>query len=186
MKIKFLLLIAMMGTTMIWSQSKVFWQKQTIDASTVIKENHQSIKEFHSFSLNTEALRQSLNSVTQRSQFLTVSNTILSFPNAEGKMERFSIKEASVMHPDLQERFPEIRSYIGQGIDNAASVLRFSLSPEGFNGMILSSDGKNTFIEPVGGVSNNYIVFNRKNRVDYKIFIVSYLIEVNFNIIFKG
>jgi len=167
MKIKFLLLIAMMGTTMIWSQSKVFWQKQTIDASTVIKENHQSIKEFHSFSLNTEALRQSLNSVTQRSQFLTVSNTILSFPNAEGKMERFSIKEASVMHPDLQERFPEIRSYIGQGIDNAASVLRFSLSPEGFNGMILSSDGKNTFIEPVGGVSNNYVVFNRKNRVDY-------------------
>ena len=167
MKIKFLLLIAMMGTTMIWSQSKVFWQKQTTDASTVFKENHQTIKEFHTFSLNAEALRQSLNSVPLRDQFMAVSNTILSFPNAEGKMERFSIKEASVMHPDLQERFPEIRSYVGQGIDNAASVLRFSLSPEGFNGMILSSDGKNTFIEPVGRFSNNYIVFNRKNRVDY-------------------
>lgn len=166
MKIKFLLLIAMMATTMLWSQNKVFWQNQTTDASSVLKENHQSLKEFHTFSLNTEALRQSLVSVPQRAQFSATSNTVLSFPNGEGKLQRYSIKEASVMDPELQARFPEIRSYVGQGIDDASSVLRFSISPYGFSGMILASDGKNTFIEPISQNSSNYIVFNRKSRID--------------------
>ncbi len=71
------------------------------------------------------------------------------------------------MHPDLQARFPNIRSYIGQGVDDASSIIRFSLSPYGFSGMILSTEGKNTFIEPMSQGSNNYIVFNRKKRLDH-------------------
>ncbi|WP_412559658.1 immunoglobulin-like domain-containing protein [Winogradskyella sp. MIT101101] len=166
MKIKLLLLIVMMNTTIVWTQNTTLWQKQTSNATTVLQENHQSLKTFQTFSLNTDALRQSLKNVAQRNDFSVSSNTILSFPNSEGKLERFSIKEASIMHPDLQERFPEIRSYVGQGIDDASSVLRFSLSPYGFSGMILSSNGRNTFIEQATQGSNSYIVFNRKNRIN--------------------
>ena len=155
----------MLSFTYTWSQNNL-WQKQSINASKVLKENHQSLKEFHSFSLNTEALNQSLTGVVQRSDFSnTSSTTILSFPNSEGQIERFSIREASVMHPNLQERFPEIRSYVGQGIDNTSSVLRFSISPDGFNGMILSSEGS-TFIEPITQGTNTYLVFNRENRIN--------------------
>lgn len=165
MKKKLLMLIVVMSATFAWSQGKI-WHKQTSNASTILKENHQSLKEFQTFSLNAEALKQSLNGVVQRNDFSVPSNTILSFPNSEGKLERFSIKEASVMHPDLQSRFPEIRSYIGQGVDDASSVLRFSISPDGFSGMILSADGRNTFIEPVTSGSNSYVVFNRENRIN--------------------
>ncbi|WP_422106728.1 immunoglobulin-like domain-containing protein [Winogradskyella sp.] len=168
MRIKALLLIAMMtATATLWSQSKVFWQKQTSNASLLSKTSHQSLKEFQTFSLNVNALRQALNGVAQRNDFSVSSNTILSFPNAEGKLQRFSVKEASVMHPDLQSRFPDIRSYVGQGLDDASSVIRFSLSPYGFSGMILSTNGNNTFIEQVARGSDNYIAFNRKNRIDY-------------------
>jgi proteasome assembly chaperone (PAC2) family protein len=166
MKIKLLLLITMMGTTMLWSQNKVFWQKQTSNPSRVLKESHQTLKEFQTFSLNTQALRQALNGVAQRNQFSVTSNTVISFPNSEGILERFTVKEASVMHPDLQERFPEIRSYVGQGVDDASSILRFSISPEGFNGMILSANG-NTFIEPLEKNGDTYVIFNRENRINY-------------------
>ncbi len=155
-----------MASTFAWSQSKVLWQKQSASPSTVLKENHQSLQKFQTFSLNPDALRQSLNGVTQRNDFSVTSNTILAFPNSEGKLERFSIKEASVMHPDLQARYPDIRSYVGQGVDDASSVLRFSLSSEGFSGMILSANGNNTFIEPITQSSNTYVVFNRENRVN--------------------
>jgi Metallo-peptidase family M12B Reprolysin-like/GEVED domain/Bacterial surface protein, Ig-like domain/MAM domain, meprin/A5/mu/Secretion system C-terminal sorting domain/Fibronectin type III domain len=165
MKRILLLLIVAMTTSFAWSQSKM-WQKQNSIASTVLKENHQTLKSFQTFSLNHDALRQALNGVSQRSDFSVVSNTILSFPNSEGKLVRFSIKEASVMHPDLQARFPDIRSYVGQGVDDASSVLRFSLSPEGFSGMILSANGANTFIEPAAHNSNSYVVFNRSNRIN--------------------
>ncbi len=166
MKVKLLLLIAMMGTTIMWSQNKVYWQKQASNPSKVLKESHQTLKEFQTFRLNSQELKQALTGVAQRNQFSVSSNTILSFPNSEGKLERFSIKEASIMHPDLQERFPEIRSYVGQGVDDASSILRFSISPEGFNGMILSSKG-NTFIEPISRGVDSYIVFNRENRINY-------------------
>ena len=166
MKTKLLLLILTITFTQGWAQNRTLWQKQTSNATTVSKASHQSLKEFQTFSLNVNALRQNLNGVAQRNQFSIASNTILSFPNSEGKLERFSIKEASVMHPDLQARFPEIRSYIGQGIDDASSRLRFSISPEGFSGMILSSNGKNTFIEQMSRGSNTYVVFNRRNRID--------------------
>ncbi|MBD10717.1 MAG: hypothetical protein CMC68_08255, partial [Flavobacteriaceae bacterium] len=149
-----------------WSQNKVYWQKQASNPSKFLKESHQTLKEFQTFSLNSQELKQALNGVSQRNQFSVSSNTILSFPNSEGKLERFSIKEASIMHPDLQERFPEIRSYVGQGVDDASSILRFSISPEGFNGMILSSKG-NTFIEPISRGVDSYIVFNRENRINY-------------------
>lgn len=166
MKVKLLLIIFVMTATFVWSQDKALWQQQNPNASVILKQHHQSLKTFQSFSLNIDELRQALNGVVQRNQFSVSSNTILSFPNSEGKLQRFSIKEASIMHPDLQSRFPEIRSYIGQGIDEPTSVLRFSLSPEGFSGMILSSEGRNTFIEQIASGSNNYIVFNRKDRIN--------------------
>ncbi len=165
MKIK-LLVITLVMSTIMWSQDSVLWQKQRTSANKILKESHQTLKTYHTFGLNADALRQSLTGVAQRNQFSVSSNTILSFPNSEGKLERFSIKEASIMHPDLQERFPEIRSYVGQGIDEASSVLRFSMSPEGFNGMILSPMG-NTFIEPLEKNSDTYIVFNREDRINY-------------------
>lgn len=166
MKLKTLLFIAMMTTTIMWSQSKV-WQQQTFNANTVLKKHHQSLKEFQTFSLNVDALRQVLNDAPQRHDFSVVSNTILAFPNSNGKLERFAIKEASVMHPDLQERFPDIRSYVGQGLDDASSIIRFSLSPYGFSGMILSKNGENTFIEQTVRNTNNYIVYNRENRINF-------------------
>lgn len=101
MNIKMLSLIIMMSTTMIWSQNKSLWKKQSSNSNQILKENHKSLKEFETFNLNIEALRQSLNGVVQRNQFSVTSNVTLSFPNSEGKLERFAIKEASVMHPEL-------------------------------------------------------------------------------------
>ena len=148
------------------AQNKALWQKQNSASKVILKENHKSLQKFQTFSLNVEALKQSLIGVAQRNDFSVNANKILSFPNSEGELERFSIKEASVMHPDLQERFPEIRSYVGQGVDNASSILRFSLTPEGFNGMMLSANGNSTFIEPINQGSNNYIAFSRSDRIN--------------------
>jgi len=52
------------------------------------------------------------------------------------------------MEYELQMQFPEIRSFVGKGIDNPSAIMRFSISPQkGFSGMVLS-DKKTVFIEP--------------------------------------
>ncbi len=67
--------------------------------------------------------------------------TTIKFPNIKGELERYKIVESSVMHPDLQAKYPEIRSYIGYGIDNPTAYLRFSLSPyKGITGIVLGKE----------------------------------------------
>ena len=66
-------------------------------------------------------------------------------------MERFQIFEAPVLHPDLAARYPGIKSYAGQGIDDPVAVIRFSVSPLGIQTMRLSASEKAVFIEPISG-----------------------------------
>ncbi|WP_179344692.1 immunoglobulin-like domain-containing protein [Winogradskyella ursingii] len=167
MKIKLLLLIAFTVTSTVWSQSDRYWDKEITNSSFASKASHKNLTDFHVFNLNTSSLKQQLQNAPQRNNFGGRSIVVITVPNFEGKLERFSIKEASTMHPDLQSRYPDIRSYAGQGIDNPSSVLRFSLSPDGFSAMILAHDGGSTFIEPSSKGAVSHIVFNRKNRINY-------------------
>lgn len=65
------------------------------------------------------------------------SPAVIEFPNPDGLFERFAFVESSNMQPALQARFPEIRSYLGQGLDNPAATVRFDVSPWGFHAQVL-------------------------------------------------
>ncbi|HLV40026.1 reprolysin-like metallopeptidase [Xanthomarina sp.] len=109
--------------------------------------------------LDFEGLSAALTDVPKREDIHRASNLIINFPNAEGVLEAFRIKEASVMTPELQAQFPNIRSFVGQGIDNPRAIVRFSFSPEkGLSSMILS-DKKTVFIEPYSSDLRTYISF---------------------------
>lgn len=91
------------------------------------------------------------------------SETVLTLPLPDGKLNRFRIVESSVMAPELAAKFPEIKSYRGQGIDDPTATTRFDLSPNGFRGMILSSNGT-VLIEPYArGDVDNYIGFYKRD-----------------------
>ncbi|UEG50174.1 T9SS type A sorting domain-containing protein [Ferruginibacter lapsinanis] len=96
------------------------------------------------------------------------SDFILSVPNADGKIERYKLVEAPVMDPALAEKYPNIKSYAGQGIDDPTSTIRCDYSPRGFHAMILSSDRKTIYIDPVDRDSRSYVVFSRQDMVNYK------------------
>ena len=165
MKLKLLLLFITISTSMIWSQNNL-WTKANTTIDTPKKFNHKNLNDYKVFDLNTVNLKKALLNVPARNGSNIVSNIILNFPNHIGNIERYRISEASTMHPDLQAKYPEIKSYIGQGIDNPDSQIRFSFSPFGFSAMILSPNNGNTFIESSDKNSNSYMVYNRANRID--------------------
>ncbi len=99
---------------------------------------------------------------------------IMSFPNLNGKFENYQVFEASVMHPDLQAKYPEIRSYVGYGVDSPTSYLRFSLSPyKGLTGIVISGEtDESMMINPLQGDSSKIIIGKKINTLnkDYSSF----------------
>ena len=164
MKVKLLLLVFVMSTGFAMSQSKSLWQKQTINNNLRVKPGKQSLPKSQVFTLNIESLRQAL---VEAPQNIKSSNLILSFPDANGHFERFRISEALVMDSELASRYPEIKSYAGQGIDDPTAIIRFSVTPLGFQSMRLSANKPASFIEALTDDASIYSVYTRANRINY-------------------
>ena len=162
---KLLCIIMFMSATLAFSQKDNFWQKQSLASSSKVKADKANLPKSQVFSLNMNAFKQALIQAPKRENVSRVSSVILSFPNSEGKMERYRIVEASNMSPELEARFPEIKSYAGQGIDDPSAVIRFSVSPLGFQSMRLSANQSATFIEAYTNDLSQYVVYKRADKV---------------------
>lgn len=86
---------------------------------------------------------------------------ILEFPNAQGGFEKFAVYESSVMDPALEAKFPMIKTYAAQGIDDPTATMRFSVTQFGFHSMVLSGKRSSCFIDPYTTDLLNYIVYDR-------------------------
>ena len=68
-------------------------------------------------------------------------STLLELPHPDGGLVRFRVIESPVMAPELAAKFPEIRTFRGEGVDDPTASVRFDVSPRGFSAMVLSASG---------------------------------------------
>ncbi len=140
------------------------WKNTIKKTDAVTFENKTDLVNPRLFSLDVEALKNSLSNATSRFKKAN-SNLIVSFPNAQGNMERFKIYESSNMDPALAARYPDIKSYVGQGVDDATSAVYFSISPLGLQSMVLYADNSAAFIEPYTKDLSTYAVYKKSDKL---------------------
>ncbi len=156
-----LLVFSLVITNLGYSQTEKAWSNyKGQNVKVAISAQRESFPQvFQLMELDLNVLKQVLNTASDRFA-AKKSNTIISLPNSEGKLESFSIFEASNFAPDLQAQFPEIRSYVGQGIDDKYARLRLSINPSGINTMISRADKPTEYMEPYSADGKIHVVYS--------------------------
>lgn len=121
---------------------------------------------YRTLKIDHAEMQSILNSAPDESQVKAqYSPVVLSLPLPNGQTGRFSIVESPIFAPQLQAQYPDIRTYLGQGIDDPYATVRLDYTPQGFHAMILSPFGT-VFIDPYSQYETDHYMSYYKH--DYK------------------
>ncbi|MGH9930969.1 MAG: reprolysin-like metallopeptidase, partial [Pyrinomonadaceae bacterium] len=115
---------------------------------------------YRTFRVNIDALKSILaEAPLERTDAARNNKVVMALPKLDGSFAQFRIVLSPIMEPELAARFPSIRTFSGQGIDDPTATTRFDLTPTGLHAIVLSE--KETFyVEP----------YTKGNTVDYMVF----------------
>ncbi len=80
----------------------------------------------------------------------------ISVPLPDGNWGRYRVMESPVMPSVLQAKYPEIRTYVGVGLDDPSARLYCDVSPQGFHAMVLSERHEAVFLDACGKPQDGY------------------------------
>jgi len=163
---KQLLVIGMLVSGISFAQTDRLWSETFTKANSEIFENKSAISNPRIYSLDINGLKNALAKAPKRLAVGEKSEIIISFPNSEGKMESFKVRENSNFDPQLAAKYPDIKSYVGEGLEDPNSTVYFSISPLGLSSMEIYGDKSAVFIEPFTKDLSTYVVYRKSDKKD--------------------
>ncbi len=120
---------------------------------------------FRAVSLDVNALKQFFSKVPLEFTTAAQNNqSILSIPMPDGTISHFSIVESPIQEAGLMAKFPGIKTYSGQGIDDRTATIKLDWTELGFHAQILSPITGSIYIDPYErGNVNNYISYFKQD-----------------------
>ncbi len=110
--------------------------------------------------LDEAGLRAALATAPRESKGGAAQPLVLTLPLPDGTNARFAVREASVMAPELAAKFPEIKTYVGVGLDDAQATVRLDMTPRGFHAQVLSAKTGDFFLDPAAQAdTKHYLSF---------------------------
>ncbi len=85
---------------------------------------------------------------------------LLTLPMPDGTMQNFKVAKSTMMEQGLADKFPEIKTFTLQGIEDGTAVGRMDFNSNNFHAFLRSANGS-FLIDPAG---DHYISFYKKNK----------------------
>ncbi len=153
--------LALLFTSYIFGQQTTDYWKQVEYQQIFLPEKAETVMmppDYIFYSLDFDAVRNHLRLAPMEGTEEARAGALhVQLPLADGGMETFRVWESPVMHPDLAERYPMIKTYAGKSIENPAHVVRFGYGPDGFHAFIPSENG-GTIIERYATEQTQYYI----------------------------
>jgi hypothetical protein len=160
-KLLFLFLVSILIFNVGNVHSQEIWTKvQKSDYLVQKKEIYQK----KNFPSNYEIISLNLNAFSTNLKRSTFNQKeIIELPNPDGSFARYSLKETSNFEDKLQAKFPNIKSYSAQGIDDPTAVAKISVGTDGFHAVIFSGKQETIYIDPYSKDNKDYIIYKRSS-----------------------
>jgi uncharacterized repeat protein (TIGR01451 family) len=88
---------------------------------------------------------------------------VLSLPTPDGTFAAFRIHEIVMMEPALAAKFPEIRTYRGQGVDDRTATAVISVTTLGFHAQVRSAVAGVWLVDPSAGATSDLYISHRQD-----------------------
>ena len=179
MKKLLLLFIIVLSFAQTNAQEKAIWNKVSQERAHKLERIKKTVysEKQQFYTLDVEVLKKKLS--TTKTQRSGLSSVIVEFPTIDGGLEAFQVWENSNFAPELQQKYPNIRAYVGRSTSNKATTVNFSLSPRGIQTMVLKADNSSEFIESASKEGDLYVLFDSKTRIPGKLPFVCKTIDKN-------
>ena len=160
------LLTAFLASTLALAENNSYWNNASSSTFNKSQERKVFPDKFLALHLDINSLRTTLAMAPKEFSRSSKQGLVMLFPMPDGSFKRFSVFESEVMHPKLAAKYPQIKTFEAQGIDDAYSWMRLDLTYLGFHAMISTSDGF-VFIDPVNNTEpENYICYYKRDMPD--------------------
>ncbi|AZA52245.1 reprolysin-like metallopeptidase [Chryseobacterium sp. G0201] len=114
------------------------------------------------FKLDINQLRSQLKDAQESGP--NAKSVEISIPTLNGKIEKFAVYSSPVVVKSLADKY-QLGSYVGVGVEDPTKYLRFSLSGNDFQSMVIN-DGNYEFIEPQNADKTVYAVHPKTNKTE--------------------
>lgn len=120
-------------------------------------------QKFRTSSLDVLAMKNFLWSLPKEAAARANRNQmpVIELPMPNGTTAKFRVWESSIQEPGLEAKFPDIKTFAGQGIDDPYATVRLDFGPNGFHAQVLTVNGS-FYIDPYArGAVKDYITYFR-------------------------
>lgn len=145
------------------TSSQNLWQKiekQDIFNTQLLKRNAIP-KAYDLFQLDLQQLKETLKNAPN--ELAINAHFIVSFPNSTGDLINFEVFETKQVADELQEKFPNLKTYVAKALDGSNTILRISITDFGFHAMSINQPKDTYFIDSFSKDYSIYIVYNKKD-----------------------
>ncbi|MFO0834979.1 MAG: M12 family metallo-peptidase [Phycisphaerales bacterium] len=96
---------------------------------------------YHAVFLDEAVMRQVLAGAPREGTPEAAHPVTVTIPKPDGTYARFAAVESPIYQPGFEVRCPDMKTYLGQGIDDPAASVRFDLTVHGLRAQVLSPNG---------------------------------------------
>ncbi|MDA7502145.1 M12 family metallo-peptidase, partial [Chitinophagales bacterium] len=139
-----------------------YWK--AIDENEIIDSGERLItpSKYETFELDFTRMETLL---SRKVNFYAQSETRISIPRPDGKLQEFKLERNGLMPVELAARYPQIQSFNAEATDGSGAWAKIDIGPLGFHAMVKQAGADTWFVDPYQyGENEHYLSFFRADR----------------------